>query len=80
MGEVEKLRWRCRRGSLELDLMLCRYLDELYPAADKEEQALFAALLDFQDTELLGFFLGNKVPGLQAMTDLVEKIRCLSPD
>ena len=40
------LRWRCRRGMRELDVLLERYLRERYPSAPAAEQQAFAALLD----------------------------------
>ncbi len=45
MQQLAKLRWQCRRGTKELDLLLQRYLDSGYLLADDEEQALFAQLL-----------------------------------
>jgi antitoxin CptB len=45
MNEIKQLRWRCRRGTLELDLILLRYLDNHYLAADKAEQMAFQPLL-----------------------------------
>jgi antitoxin CptB len=34
-GEIGKLRWRCRRGMRELDVLLSRYLDEEYRTAGR---------------------------------------------
>ncbi len=44
--EKEKLKWKCRRGLLELDLVLERYLDK-YP---EDEELL--PLLELPDNEL----------------------------
>ncbi len=49
---ISQLRLRCRRGMLELDLIMERYLDQHYPSANREEQALFIELLELQDPEL----------------------------
>jgi len=32
-GELGKLRWRCRRGMKELDVLLARYMDERFCSA-----------------------------------------------
>jgi antitoxin CptB len=53
MDELAKLRWQCRRGSRELDLLLDNYLNTRYPVADEEEKARFVELLKLDDTELL---------------------------
>ena len=47
-----KLRWRCRRGTKELDVLTTRYLDLFYADASLDEQRAFAALLELQDPEL----------------------------
>ena len=44
--QIGKLRWRCRRGMKELDLLTLGYLEAYYPTASTEEQQAFAALLE----------------------------------
>jgi antitoxin CptB len=53
MTELGKLRWQCRRGSRELDLLLNRYLQTRYSSADEEQKARFIAMLKLDDSELL---------------------------
>ena len=59
---TSQLRWRCRRGMRELDVLLERYLRERYPSAPAAEQQAFAALLDLPDPELLAFVMRQRVP------------------
>jgi antitoxin CptB len=59
MDELSRLRWQCRRGSLELDLILEKYLETGYLAATAEEKARFAELLKLEDGELLALLMGN---------------------
>lgn len=47
--EIRRLRWQCRRGMLELDFLLERYLDQRYAAAPVKERVLFQDLLGLQD-------------------------------
>jgi antitoxin CptB len=54
-----KLRWRCRRGMRELDVLLERYLTDRWPAAGEAERAAFAELLELSDPDLAGVFLGK---------------------
>lgn len=48
-----QLYWQCRRGSLELDLLLKRYLENDYLHATKQKQQQFAELLKLEDEDLL---------------------------
>ncbi len=78
MGELNKLQWRCRRGTLELDIMLRRYLDSGYPAADDPEKNTFIRLLNLEDSELLPYLMGEQTPDSPPLALLVDKIRHLS--
>lgn len=53
MTELDKIRWQCRRGSLELDLLLKDYLETRYPVASEEEKKWFIAMLKLDDLELI---------------------------
>lgn len=73
--ELNRLRWHCRRGMLELDLLLEGFLDEGYGALDENGRRLFARLLDYPDQVLIDWFTGNSVPGDAATRALVVRIR-----
>lgn len=75
MSELSRLRWRCRRGMRELDLLLERFLDSGYQRLDETERARFDALLDEQDDTLFGWFYQGEVPDDAGMARLVECIR-----
>ena len=53
MNELVKLKWQCRRGMKELDLLLENYLATDYLLADTAEKMRFAELLQLEDDELL---------------------------
>ena len=63
MGDenLARLRWRCRRGMQELDLLLMRYVDRDYPSAAAEHRAAFESLLTLQDPEILELLTGHVV-------------------
>ena len=71
----EQLRWQCRRGMLELDFVLVRYLDDHFNAADSGEKILFAELLTAQDPELQGWILNGLAHSDPAYQKLIDKIR-----
>jgi antitoxin CptB len=52
MTELNRLRWRCRRGLLELDIVLERFLERHYPALSGSELEEFKALLGESDATL----------------------------
>jgi antitoxin CptB len=62
MAEIDRIRWRCRRGLLELDLVLKNFLDRRYDQLGAEERGQFVELLDQPDNDLLDFALGRAEP------------------
>ena len=75
-----KLRWRCRRGMKELDLLTLGYLDQYYPSASATEQQAFAALLELQDPVLMRYMVGKETPEDAAMAQVVDVMRTLLND
>lgn len=63
MNDMAKLRWQCRRGTLELDKLLLHYLDTSYSQANEEQQVAFKALLQLEDNHLLRYFLSSAAAG-----------------
>lgn len=53
-----RLRWLCRRGMKELDVLLSHYLEKHYPEAGPDDRSAFARLLERQDPDLYGLLLG----------------------
>jgi antitoxin CptB len=72
--EYNRLRWRCRRGMRELDVLLERYLAERWPTASAERRAAFRALLELPDAELAALCLGQAVTPVTALTSLLAEI------
>lgn len=59
---LERVRWRCRRGLLELDIVLGRFIEQRYTVMDNEQRLVFDELLDMPDTELWDVITGKKEP------------------
>ena len=72
-ADLGRLRWRCRRGMKELDILLTRYLDNRYGAASAQEQKAFQALLETQDPVLYAYCLGSERPP-EHLAVLLERI------
>lgn len=59
---LERVRWRCRRGLLELDIVLARFVERNYLELNQEARVVFDELLDMPDTELWDVITGKKEP------------------
>jgi antitoxin CptB len=77
-NDLGKLRWRCRRGMKELDVLLARYVDERFCSASNLEQEAFRRLLETQDTVLHAYCLGSQRPPPE-FAALIERITANSP-
>ena len=78
MGEqMGKLRWRCRRGMKELDLLTLAYLERHYPTASAEERQAFAELLELQDPLLMSYMMGRETPTDATTARVVGVMRTL---
>ena len=69
-----RLRWRCRRGTREMDLLLLRFLERDYPHLDTWEQSLFGALLDEADPDLYAWVTGQSEPSNPDYLPIIGKI------
>jgi len=75
MADLDRIRWRCRRGLLELDLILNRFLEIHFDRLDARQRDLFNQLLDESDNDLLDWTLGRKEPFESRYRPLVELLR-----
>jgi antitoxin CptB len=57
-----RLRWRARRGLLENDLILTRFLDAHEVTMSDEEVDAFSRLMDISDNELMDLLMGKTEP------------------
>ena len=71
---LAKLRWRCRRGTKELDMLTLRYLDFHFMQAGVDEQCAFAALLELQDPELYKILSKELNADDKLIQSIVDKI------
>ena len=68
------LRWRCRRGMRELDLLLSRWLERGWAAADARRRDAFLRLLDEPDPQLVDWLLNGERPADQPTARLLDDI------
>jgi antitoxin CptB len=77
-AELNRLRWRCRRGMRELDVLLERYLAERYADATQPRRAAFERLLELPDPELADLCLRRAATADAQLAELVGEITHLS--
>lgn len=73
--EIERLRWQCRRGMLELDLLLNRFLESAYAELSTQQRIDFVRLLGYQDQIIYDWLMNQSVPAEPALRDLVKRIQ-----
>ena len=69
-----ELRWQCRRGMLELDLLLNGFLDEKYHQLSINEKDQFKNLLDYPDQTLFDLLMGKMKSSDRDVALLVNKV------
>ncbi len=72
MTTFSRLKWQCRRGTRELELLLNHYLEVHYRQAAVEEQCAFRYLLQQEDPELYLLLLGEREPVGSAQKKVLE--------
>ncbi len=75
MSAAARLRWRCRRGTRELDSLLGGWLQERYELADEGMRADFDRMLDVQDPDLWDWLMGHAQPADAGFAAIVHEIR-----
>ncbi len=71
-----RLKWACRRGMLELDVLFIPFVDQAYDSLSENKQLIFERLLTEQDPDLFAWFMGHKTcedKELNAMVQFILK-------
>jgi antitoxin CptB len=74
-AEMDRLRWQCRRGLLENDLVLERFLEAHGARLEGGRLDAFQALLDYPDDELWSIVSGRSECGDPALGEVVRLLR-----
>jgi antitoxin CptB len=72
---LKKLRWQCRRGMREMDMLLERWLDTRYLQIDAARQTAFQHLLKTEDDLLWDWMMGKGQPSDALQAELIVEIR-----
>jgi len=70
-----RLRWKCRRGMLELDIMLQSFIESGYAELGPEDNNYFEQLLNYEDNPLFELLMGHMQPADPAMKHVIQSIQ-----
>ena len=72
--ELRRVRWRSRRGMLELDLFLVPFAEHRYADLTPAERSAYRRLLDREDWEILDWLRQDSTPAPE-LAGIVELVR-----
>lgn len=75
MTAHNRLAWQCRRGMLELDILLGQFFKQRFDALPAQQQRAFEALLSYPDQMLYDYLMGNSRPNNPAIAHVIDQIR-----
>ncbi len=74
-NKLSKVRWQCKRGMLELDLILQNFCDNAYMSLNADKQLQFEQLLMAEDQDLQRWLIGVEPAADPKLQDLILVIR-----
>ncbi|NKB39205.1 MAG: hypothetical protein GKR93_18905 [Gammaproteobacteria bacterium] len=78
MSELSRLRWRCRRGIKEMDLVFEHFLEQEYAELSSVQKHLFSQILEESDLDIMDWILGRKEPLKAEYNVLIQQFRKLN--
>jgi antitoxin CptB len=73
-AELNRLKWRCRRGLLENDLFVERFFRRYEATLNERQAAGMTRLMDLADNDLLDLLLARKQPEGELATPEVTEV------
>lgn len=70
----KRLKWHCRRGMLELDVLLEPFLEEEFENLDDDDKRRFYKLIQVEDQEMFVWFMQREVPSDPDIARIVKII------
>ena len=59
--QLSELKWKCRKGIRELDVLLTKYLEEIFINLPKQEQDIFIEFVNIDSNELFDIVFNKKI-------------------
>ena len=71
---MNQLRWQCRRGMLELDLIFTMFLEDKFETLNEDLQSDFVRLLTHPDQDLQHWLFKQVIPPDESLVDIIKLI------
>ncbi len=72
---IARVRWACRRGMLELDVLFQPFVEEKYLGLSESGKRTFIRLLECEDPELFAWFMGHEECPDPDLANMVATVR-----
>ena len=69
-----RLKWACRRGMLELDVLFMPFVEEAFDELDDDKKLVFERLLTCDDPDLFAWFMGHQQCDDPELAEMVSHI------
>ena len=58
---LSRVIWKCRKGIREIDILLTRYTEKVYPTLTSQQQELYIEFIDLDTYEILDMLFNKKL-------------------
>lgn len=72
---IRQLQWQCRRGMLELDVILIPFLEKYFESLELKLQSAFSELLNQADPDLYTWIMGFGDCEKEEFKEIIQIIR-----
>ncbi|MGS0673622.1 FAD assembly factor SdhE [Shewanella sp. 0m-4] len=73
--KLPRVKWACRRGMLELDVLFQPFVEQQYEAMSVKDKDTFVRLLECEDPELFAWFMGHEVCNDPEFAEMIIRVR-----
>ena len=74
---ISKVRWQCRKGIREIDILLSKYMEEIYQDLADEQQKIFIEFIQQDTYEILDILVNDKSFDTK-FTNIVDALKSLN--
>ena len=75
MSDRNRVRWLCRRGMKELDLVINRFFESDYDSLSEQEQSEFKDFLNVEDPEIFSWIMGRTTPENESHLAIIKQLQ-----
>jgi antitoxin CptB len=74
---ISEVRWKCRKGIREVDILFTKYMEEVYRDLTLEQQKIFIEFIQQDTYEILDILINNKSFDTK-YTNIVDALKSLN--